>query len=44
MSIAILAGASAGFAVATGAPFAGVLFAVEEAHCSVSPLILSNKF
>lgn len=36
----LTAGASAGFAVATGAPLAGLLFAVEEAHRSVSPLIL----
>lgn len=32
-------GACAGFAVATGAPISGVLFAVEEAHRRVSPTI-----
>ena len=33
-------GASAGFAVATGAPFSGVMFAIEEAHERVSPMII----
>ncbi len=33
-------GASAGFAVATGAPLSGLLFAVEEAHQRVSPMII----
>ena len=33
-------GACAGFATATGAPLSGVLFAVEEAHNRVSPLLL----
>ncbi len=33
-------GACAGFAVATGAPLSGILFAVEEAHQRVSPMIL----
>lgn len=33
-------GACAGFATATGAPLCGVLFAVEEAHNRVSPLLL----
>lgn len=36
----LTAGASAGFAVATGAPLSGLLFAVEEVHCSVSLLVL----
>ncbi len=33
-------GACSGFAVATGAPISGVLFAVEEAHQRISPMIL----
>ena len=33
-------GACAGFSTATGAPLSGILFAVEEAHNRVSPLIL----
>lgn len=33
-------GACAGFSVATGAPISGVLFAVEEAHQRISPMIL----
>ena len=33
-------GASAGFTVATGSPIAGIMFALEEAHQRVSPLIL----
>lgn len=33
-------GACAGFAVATGAPVSGVLFAIEEAHQRISPMIL----
>lgn len=33
-------GACAGFAVATGAPISGILFAVEEAHQRVSPTIM----
>lgn len=33
-------GACAGFSTATGAPLSGILFAVEEAHQRVSPLIL----
>ena len=33
-------GACSGFAVATGAPISGILFAVEEAHQRISPMIL----
>jgi len=33
-------GACAGFSTATGAPLSGILFAVEDAHHRVSPLIL----
>lgn len=33
-------GACAGFSIATGAPISGVLFAIEEAHQRVSPMIL----
>ncbi len=33
-------GACAGFATATGAPVSGILFAIEEAHHSVSPMIV----
>ena len=33
-------GACAGFSVATGAPISGVIFAVEEAHQRLSPMIL----
>lgn len=33
-------GACAGFAVATGAPVSGIMFAVEEAHQRVSPMII----
>ena len=33
-------GACAGFAVATGAPLSGILFAIEEAHQRISPMIL----
>lgn len=33
-------GACSGFAVATGAPVSGILFAVEEAHQRISPMIL----
>lgn len=36
-------GASAGFAIATGAPLSGVLFAVEEAHKRVSPMIILSS-
>ncbi len=34
-------GACSGFATATGAPISGVLFAVEEAHQRISPMILT---
>ena len=33
-------GACAGFSVATGAPISGVIFAIEEAHQRISPMIL----
>lgn len=33
-------GACAGFSVATGAPLSGILFAIEEAHQRISPLIV----
>ena len=33
-------GASAGFAVATGAPISGIFFSIEEAHQRISPLIV----
>lgn len=33
-------GACAGFSVATGAPISGIMFAVEEAHQRVSPMII----
>lgn len=33
-------GACAGFAVATGAPISGVMFAIEEAHQRISPMII----
>ena len=33
-------GACAGFATATGAPISGMLFAVEEAHQRISPMII----
>lgn len=33
-------GACAGFSVATGAPVSGILFAIEEAHERVSPMII----
>ncbi len=33
-------GACAGFSVATGAPISGILFAIEEAHQRISPMIL----
>ncbi len=37
---AMTGGACVGFATATGAPISGILFAVEEAHTRVSPVIL----
>ncbi len=37
---AMTGGACAGFSVATGAPISGVLFAIEEAHQRISPMIL----
>lgn len=37
---AMTGGACAGFAVATGASVSGILFAVEEAHQKISPMIL----
>lgn len=33
-------GACAGFSVATGAPISGVLFAIEEAHQRISPMVI----
>lgn len=39
-SYAMTGGACAGFAVATGASVSGILFAVEEAHQRISPMIL----
>ena len=33
-------GACAGFSVATGAPISGILFAIEEAHQRISPMII----
>ena len=33
-------GACAGFSVATGAPVSGILFAIEEAHQRISPMIM----
>lgn len=37
---AMTGGACAGFSAATGAPISGILFAVEEAHQRISPMIL----
>lgn len=37
---AMTGGACAGFSAATGAPLSGILFAVEEAHRRISPLIV----
>lgn len=36
---AMTGGACAGFSVATGAPISGILFAIEEAHQRISPMI-----
>ncbi len=36
-------GACAGFAVATGAPVSGVVFAIEEAHRKISPMLLLSS-
>lgn len=33
-------GACSGFAVATGAPISGIMFAIEEAHQRISPMII----
>lgn len=40
LDYSVTGGACAGFAAATGAPVSGILFAVEEAHQAVSPMIL----
>lgn len=37
-------GACAGFAAATGAPISGVLFAIEESHHKISPLLMAVSF
>jgi H+/Cl- antiporter ClcA len=37
---AMTGGACAGFAVATGAPISGILFAIEEAHQRIAPMII----
>ncbi len=37
-------GACAGFTAATGAPISGILFAVEEAHQRISPMIMLVAF
>lgn len=38
--LSMTGGACAGFSTATGAPISGILFAVEEAHGRISPLLL----
>ncbi len=38
---AMTGGACAGFSVATGAPISGMMFALEEAHQRISPMILT---
>ncbi len=40
---AMTGGACAGFAVATGAPISGALFAIEEAHQRISPTIVMTS-
>ncbi len=37
---AMTGGASAGFSVATGSPIAGIMFAIEEVHGRISPMII----
>lgn len=37
---AMTGGACAGFSVATGAPISGIMFAIEEAHQRISPMIV----
>ena len=37
---AMTGGASAGFSVATGSPIAGIMFAIEEIHGRISPMII----
>lgn len=37
---AMTGGACSGFAVATGAPISGIIFAIEEAHQRISPMII----
>lgn len=37
---AMTGGASAGFSVATGSPISGIMFAIEEVHGRISPMIL----
>lgn len=37
---AMTGGACAGFSVATGAPISGIMFAIEEAHQRISPMII----
>lgn len=38
------AGASAGFTAATGAPISGIMFALEDAHQRISPMIILTSF
>lgn len=37
-------GACAGFTAATCAPISGIMFAIEEAHCRISPMIIMVAF